>query len=335
MHLEAEVPRVVAHHQAGHLLVGQGRDAIAVLAVGLARLLGDDILPTVEEIGTARAVGDDQVGLVRLHRLELLVRVRLGIAPVGLHEILAEAEAAAVTALGVVDHLAAPGLDHADQDMRILGATEALRRKHLRIMAPDVLDHLQGLARLDVDQRELHLLGDVESELIDEVAGMGEILRLGELLLARVPEVLADLGLQLGILMPGLQRLGVASKRGDAGADVVLVAALVHQRELARDDGHGRLLRYRVAVIGDAATGGMVGVLVEILAQLVSRDVKKRHLRTRPKRLTDATPHVEIMVVGDVFLVVRPNLLFSFDYHVGFKDLKIQRFKDWLLAFSR
>jgi hypothetical protein len=75
-------------------------------------------------------------------------------------------------------------------------------------------------------------------------------------------------------------------------------------------------------VIGDAATGGMIGVFIEILAQLIPRDVKKRHLRSGPKRLTDATPDIEIMVVGDVLLVVRPNLLFAFDNHLRFKDLR-------------
>ena len=191
-------------------------------------------------------------------------------------------------------------------------------------MASDMLDHLQRLAGLDIDQRKLHLFGDVEPKFIDKVAGMSEIFGLGDLFLARIPEILPNLGLQFRVLVPGLQRLGVASERGDAGAHIILVATLVHQRELARNDGHCRLLRDGVAVIGDTATSGMIGVFVKVFAQLIPRDIQKSHLRAWPKRLTNAAPHVKIMVIGNVFLVVGPNLLFAFNNHLVFKDLKFK-----------
>ena len=82
-------------------------------------------------------------------------------------------------------------------------------------MASDMLDNLQRLACLDIDKLELGLLGYLKSEFIDNITGMSEIFRLGELFFTRIPEILANLCLKLRIFMSCLERLGVASERCD------------------------------------------------------------------------------------------------------------------------
>ena len=146
VHLHAQLPRVVAQHQPGHLLVGQHRNAAAVLAVGRALHLGDGILPLVEEHGAAGAVGHDEVGLVGRHAFELLMRIGDRVAAVGLHQVVAEPETAAVAPLGVIDALAAPRLDHAGQHVGELRAADARLGEDLGIVAADVLHHA-GAAR--------------------------------------------------------------------------------------------------------------------------------------------------------------------------------------------
>ena len=184
MHLKSEIPRVVTHHQTCHFLVGQSWNSVAVLAVGLAGLLSDDVLPSVKELRASWTVGDYQIRLIRLHRLEFFIGVRLRIATVCLHEILTESESAAMTALRVIDNFATPSLNHSNEHVRIFRATEAFRWEHLRIVASDMLNALQRLAGLDIHERELHLFGNIKPEFIYKVTCMSEIFRLCELFLA-------------------------------------------------------------------------------------------------------------------------------------------------------
>ncbi len=220
-----------------------------------------------------------------------------------------------MAALRIVHYLATPGLYHTDKHVRIFSAPHSLRREHLRIVAPDVLHHPQRASGVDVDELVLRLRRDEVAVLVDEVACVHEEFRLGELQAAGLPQVLADFRLQFRIFTPGLHRLAVEAEGGDAGADVVLVAVLRHQGELAGDDGHRSLLRDGVGMVGDAAAGGVMLSLEYVLAQPVSRYVQERSLGGREKTLPDAASHVEIVVVGNVFLVVRPDLLFAFVDH--------------------
>ena len=166
----------------------------------------------------------------------------------------------------IINDFAAPCLDHSDQDIRIFRAADSLGREHLRIVASDVFHHAERPARMDSDKLMLGLRGDEVAVFVDEVAGVDEDLRLRELQLARFPEVLAHLRLQFREFAPGFQRLAVKSERGDAGADVILIAVLRHQCELTGNDGHRRFLRDGVRVIGNAPARGMVLCFKYILA---------------------------------------------------------------------
>ena len=75
MGLKAQIPRIISEHQSCNLLVGQNRNSVSVLSVGLAGGFGDDILPSVDELRAPRTVGNDKVRLVRLHALEFLVGI--------------------------------------------------------------------------------------------------------------------------------------------------------------------------------------------------------------------------------------------------------------------
>ena len=108
MDLQAQVPGIHPQHQTGQFLVGKDRNAVTVFAIGFARLLGNDILPAVQEIRAARTIGYDHVRFVGFHRLKLLVGVRNAVAPVGFYQILPETETAAVPPLRIINHLPAP-----------------------------------------------------------------------------------------------------------------------------------------------------------------------------------------------------------------------------------
>ena len=133
---------------------------------------------------------------------------------------------------------------------------------------------------------------------------MHEEFRLAELQFAGLPKVLTHLRLQFRVLPPSLHRLAVEAERGDAGADVVLVAVLRHERELARDDRHHGLLRDGVRVVGDATTSGVMLSLEYILAQFLPCYPQESRLRSREESLPDAAADVKIVIVRYLFLVV-------------------------------
>ena len=204
MQLHAKVPGIVAEDQSGQFLVGEHGDTVAVFAVGLACLLGDDVLPTVEEVRTSGAVGDDGVGVEGLHGFKFLPGIGDTVAPVGLHVVLPETIAAAVAPLRVVHHLSAPALYHAGQHVGVLCTAHTLAGEHLRVVASDVLHDFQRFARLLVDEVVFGLGGNLVAPMVDEVTGMGQVFGLVEFAPAGFPQILADLGLQFGKLVPGL-----------------------------------------------------------------------------------------------------------------------------------
>ena len=204
--------------------------------------------------------------MVGLHGLELLVGVGDTVSAVGLDQILAEAEAAAMPALRIVDDLASPGVHHAAEDARVLGASDTLVREHLGIVAADMLHYPQRFAGHVVYEIVLGLGSDFVAELVYKVTGVSQVFRFVELPPAGLPEILADACFEFRELAPGLEDLGVVAERGDAGSHEVLVSRFLHQGELPGDDGHRRLLGDGVAVIGYASASGMVLRLVDILA---------------------------------------------------------------------
>ena len=209
----------------------------------------------------------------------------------------------------------APGFGHAAEHAGVFGAAHALVGEHLRIVAADVLHDAERLARSAVHQLEAGALGDLAAQLVHQVAGVRDVFGGLEFSAAGLPEVLADLRLQLGELPPGLQDLGVVAEGGDAGGHEVLVARLGHQRELARHDGHRRLLRDGVAMIGDARAGGVVLGFVDVATEQVAADREEIFLGSREEILPDAAPDIEPVVVRNLFLVVRPDLLFALVNH--------------------
>ena len=314
--LQSEVPRVVAQQQAGDFLVGEHGDAVSVLPVCLALGLGYHVLPAVEEVRAPRAVGDDHVGMVRLHGLEFLVGVGEGISPVGLDVVLPEAVAAAVAAFGIVDDAAAPGLHHAAQHVGVLGSSYSLRGEHLGIVAAYVFDDLQRFAGLPVDEAVGGLFRDEVPVLVYQVACVCDVSGFLEFPAAGFPEQLAYLRLELGELVPGFEYLDVVAERGDAGGHIVFVARLGHQGELPCDYRHRGLLGDGVAVVGDAPAGRVARGFVEIPAEHAPAYLEEHPFRSREEILPDAAPHIEPVVIGNLFLVVGPYFLFALVYHI-------------------
>src|SRR5690606_2856108 len=115
MVLKPELPWIVSQNQAGDLLISQDGNSLAISTVGNAVNLPDGVLPAVHEHGAARAVGNYHIGPVRFHRLKLLSRGKERVAPVGLHQVLSEAEAATVTPFRVINDITAPSFNHANQ----------------------------------------------------------------------------------------------------------------------------------------------------------------------------------------------------------------------------
>ena len=178
----------------------------------------------------------------------------------------------------IINDFAAPCLYHSDQNVWVFRASDSLGREHLRIVASDVFHHTERPARMDIDKLMLGLRGDEVAVFVDEVAGVDEDLRLRELQIARLPEVFAHLRLQFREFAPGFQRLAIKPERGNTGADVILIAVLRHQCELAGNDGHRRFLRNGVRVIGNASARGMVLCFKYILAQFFPGYLQERSL---------------------------------------------------------
>ena len=279
---------------------------MAVLAVGRTLHLGDGILPLVEEHRAARAVGHDEIGLVGGHAFELLVRIGNRVAAVGLHQIVAEAEAAAVAPLGIVDALAAPRLDHAGQHVGELRAADARLGENLGIVAADVLDHAQRFARHGIDQTAVGAGGNLVAEVEDDVRGVGQALRLAEFAAGRLVEVFARTLLGFGELVPGGEHLGIDAEGGDARRDEVLVARLGHQGELPRHHRHDGLQRHDVRMVADARARGVQRVVEHVAPQVVVQDVEEGLFASREKVLPDAAAGIVVAVVRNLLLVLVP-----------------------------
>ena len=96
---------------------------------------------------------------------------------------------------------------------------------------------------MDIDKLMLSLRSDEGAVFVDQVAGLDEDFRLGEFEFSGFPEVLSYLCLQLREFSPSFHGLAVEAERGDARADVVLVAVFRHQCELTCNDRHRGFLR--------------------------------------------------------------------------------------------
>ena len=318
MELEAELPRVVAEQKTCKLLIREHWNAEAFLVVGLMFKLGDGVLPLVEKHVAAWTVGEDEVRLVRFHRLEFLLGIGDGVAAVFLNKILTETKTAAMATLGIVDDLAAPSLNHAGQDVWKLGFADTSLGKNLGIVATYVLDDTQGLARETVDELIFHLGLEVEAELEDEIGGVDKVFGGSELTFGGIPKELACLLQQTGFVFPFLQHFREEAEGGDTGGHIVLISAFAHEREEACHHGHSRFERYHIAMIADACASVLVRVVTDILAQLVAQDAEKCGFRTREEGLPYAAALIEKMVVSYFLLIFVPVT-----------------FVHWLMFFSR
>ena len=247
------------------------------------------------------------------HRFEFLFRVGYRVSPIGHDQVVAEAEAAAMPPLRIVDHFAAPRLDHAGQHVGELRSADAGFRKNLRVVTADVLDSAQRPARLGVDQPVFRLRGDLFAVVEDHVGGVRQILRLAELAAGRLVKVFAGFLFLLGKVVPQLERLAVDAERGDARRGEVFVSGFGHQRELARHDRHDRLERHDVGMIADPSARGVLRVFVYVAPEVVAQDVQECRLGSGEEVLPDATASVEIVVVGDILLIFFP----SFFHRIG------------------
>ena len=208
MYLESQFPWVISQQQAGHLLIGEYGYAVTLTVIGLVLHLGDGVLPAVQEHGATGAVGYYEIGLVGLHRFKFLLGVGYGVSAVFLNQILAESESAAVTALGVIDNLTAPGLYHAGQYVGEFGLTYALVGEYLGIVATYVLHNLKRLAGETVDQTVFHLLGQLVAEVVYHVRRVSNVLGYVELSLAGLVEVFAGLLQKFGMFLPHVYHFG-------------------------------------------------------------------------------------------------------------------------------
>ncbi len=191
--------------------------------------LGYGVLPAVQEHGASGTVGDNEIGLIRLHGLQFLFGVGYRVAAVLLNQVLAESESAAVTALGIIHNLTAPGLNHTGQNVGEFSLTHTLIGEYLGVVATYVLHNLKGTAGKTVYQTIFHLLCQLIAEMIDHVRRVGYVLGYVELTLAGLVEVLTGLFQEFGMLLPHMAHLGEYAERCYARGYVVLIAVLGHE----------------------------------------------------------------------------------------------------------
>ena len=78
-------------------------------------------------------------------------------------------------AFGIIHRCAAPRLYHTLQHLRKFCAALAVCRKHLGIVATDVVNYFERFAGLGVYERVLHLLGNPHTVFVNDVACMGDV----------------------------------------------------------------------------------------------------------------------------------------------------------------
>ena len=230
-------------------------------------------MPFVEEHRAARAVGQDEVGLVRGHRFELFLGVGDRIAAVGHHQVIAESESAAVPPLRIVDHFAAPRLNHSGQHVREFRSADTDLRENFRIVAADVFDAAQRFSGFDVDQFVFGFRGDLFAVVENHVGRVRQVFRLFEFAAGSFIKVVAGLLFQFREVVPHFERFGIDAERRDARRDEILVPRFGHQRELPRHDRHDRFERHDVGMVADAGAGGVTRVFVDVPTQVVAQDI--------------------------------------------------------------
>ena len=212
--------------------------------------------------------------------------------------------------LRIIDHLTAPGLDHACQHIGKLHPADALLGEDLGVMAADMLHAAQRFARTVIDEQMLGPLTNGVAVVEDDVRRVGEVPGFVELAARRLVEVFADTLLHLGKLAPGLQHLGVDAERGDARHGRILVTGLLHEGKLPRHNGHDRIVQHDVGVVSDARTRGVGRVVVQVASQLLAQNPHEGPFRSGEKVLPDAAAQIVVVVVGNLFLIFLPGIAF-------------------------
>ena len=234
--------------------------------------------------------------------------MRIGdrITAVGLHQVVAEPEPAAMPPLGVVHAFAAPRLDHAGQHIGEFRTADARLGEYLGVVTTDMLHHAQRLSGLDVYQFMPCPGGDLLAEMENDVRGMRQARRLAELAPRGFKQVFPGFFFGLGELVPRGQYLRIDTERSDARGHEILIARLGHQRELPRHDRHDGFQRHDIRMVADTRTRRMHGIVQQILAQVVVQHVYEQFFAAREKILPDTSAAVIIVIFGDLFLVFFP-----------------------------
>lgn len=70
-------------------------------------------------------------------------------------------------------------------------------------------------------------------------------------------------------------------------------------------------------MIANTCAGGVRRILIYILSKDISHEVQEKLLRSRIETLPDAGPDIEKVVISDLFLVIGPDLFFTFVFHLA------------------
>ena len=117
-----------------------------------------------------------------------------------------------MTALRIVNHLTAPGLNHTGQYIRELRLTHSLVREYLGIMAAYVFNYHERLTGKAVHQAVGHLLCQFITEMVYHIRWMCYVLGYVKLTLAGLVKVLTGLFQKFGMLLPHMAHLGKDSE---------------------------------------------------------------------------------------------------------------------------
>src|SRR4030043_858605 len=178
-------------------------------------------------------------------------------------------------------------------------------------MTTDMFHNFKRLACFFVYKRVFCFCRDLVSEFKDDITCVSHILRNIELSARCFVKIFSCFFEFFRKMLPGLNYLGINSKRGYTRNCDILITRFLHQRKVPGYYGHDGSKWHDIPMISYPGACCVRRILINIFAKTLSHDVEKKLFRSGEEALTDTRPDVEEMVICYLFLVFGPDPFFT------------------------
>ena len=118
--------------------------------------------------------------------------------------------------------------------------------------------------------------------------------------------------------LPGMQDFCINTERSNAGGSHIFESGFSHQSKMTGDDGHDSLDRYDIGMITDTCASRVSRIVENSFSQFIIQYIQISPFGPWKKGLTNTTSRIIIPIISNLFLIIIPYLLFTFQIHFFF-----------------